>query len=95
MSKDDKLKPGDLAFIIKSANNKSIGKVVECVKTDGEHSKYGLMWLVKSNSHMTSTNGERLLELHCPQDWLKKIPNDPLSDDEDTVVEKILELENV
>jgi hypothetical protein len=95
MSKDDKLAPGDLAIIIKSINNRSIGKIVECIKVDGEHSLYGIMWLVKSNSHMTSSTGERLLELHCAQDWLKKIPNDPLSDDEDTVIEKILELENV
>lgn len=80
---NNKLEPGDLAIVIKSASGKSLGKIVECVKTDGEHSQLGLMWIVKSNSPLKTIGGDVLTQVHVPQDWLRKIPKDPLPEDEE------------
>lgn len=79
--------PGDLAIVIKSVNNKSLGKVVTCISMDGIHSQYGRMWLVEASTPLPTTSGDVLRRAHIPEDWLKKIPRDPLPDDEDVVEE--------
>lgn len=79
----DKLEPGDLAIVLRSFSNKSVGKIVTCISMDGTHPLYGPMWLVDSGSPMTVVGGDVLRRAHLPQDWLKKIPKDPLPDEED------------
>lgn len=80
--KDNQLHPGDLAIIIKSIDGLSIGKIVECLSMDGEHSKYGKMWLVKFSEKAVSEYGAVSNKLHLPQDWLRKIPNEPLEEED-------------
>lgn len=82
MSKD-KLEPGDLAIVIKSLNNGAVGKIVTCISMDGVHSKYGRMWLVESGGPLRLVSGDVVRKAHIPEDWLKKIPRDPLPDEED------------
>ena len=85
MSDPNQLVPGDLAIIIKSVDGLSIGKIVECVKIDYVgHPDHGTIWLVKSSRQdLVSEYGGVTSDIHVPQDWLKKIPNDPLLDEED------------
>ena len=84
--KNDRLEPGDLAIIIRSATNKSIGKIVTCISMDGEHSVYGRIWLVEASTPMQTTGGDVLRRAHMPEDWLRKIPREPLPDVEDEFV---------
>lgn len=89
---NSKLEPGDLAIIIKSVEGAAVGKIVTCIQIDGTHSKYGTIWLVESSSVMVSEFGGVGHRMHCPQDWLRKIPKDPLPDeDEDNIIQKELE----
>ena len=82
--KSEQLQPGDLAIIIKSVDGLSIGKIVECVRIDGYHSKFGTIWLVQSqSSDLISEFGATGNRVHVAQDWLKKIPKDPLPDEQD------------
>lgn len=85
MSDPNKLGPGDLAIIIKSNDGLSVGKIVECVQIDFvEHPQYGTIWLVKSNREDLITEyGGVGNNLHVPQAWLRKIPNNPLPDNEE------------
>lgn len=84
---NDNLTPGDLAIIIKSIDGLSVGKIVTCVQVDGTHSQYGTIWLVESSTAMVSEYGAVGKRMHVPQDWLKKIPRDPLPDEEDSTVD--------
>ena len=82
--KSEQLEPGDLAIIIKSIDGLSIGKIVECVRLDGFHSQYGPIWLVQSqSSDLVSEFGGVGQNVHVAQDWLRKIPKDPLPEEED------------
>lgn len=86
MSKD-KLEPGNLAIIIKSIDGLSVGKIVTCVQIDGTHPQYGIIWLVESShGNLVTEYGGVGNTAHVPQDWLKKIPKDPLPDEQDNVV---------
>ena len=67
------LVPGDLAIIIESALGMCIGKIVQCISIDGEHSLYGTIWMVKSKSELVSEYGARGNSCHVPEKWLKKI----------------------
>ena len=80
----NKLEPGDLAIVLRSFSNQSVGKIVTCISMDGIHLKYGPMWLVESGSPLPVVGGDVVRRAHLPQDWLKKIPKDPLPDEEDT-----------
>lgn len=80
----DKLEPGDLAIVLRSVSNQSVGKIVTCISMDGVHSQYGPMWLVESGGPLTVVGGDVVRRAHLPQNWLKKIPKDPLPDEEDT-----------
>lgn len=81
---DKSLQPGDLAVIIKSADGLSVGKIVECVRVDfHNHSLYGVVWLVKSTRNdLVTEYGGIGDNVHVPQDWLCKIPNDPLNEED-------------
>lgn len=82
------LTPGDLAIVIKSATGKAIGKIVECIKIDGFFGEAQTpVWLVHSSSKIQTIGGEAEFEAHVLQTWLRRIPNDPLPD-EDFEVEK-------
>jgi hypothetical protein len=81
---NSKLEPGDLAIIIKSVDGASVGKIVTAVKVAGTHSKYGTVWLIESPSILVTEFGGVGNQAHSPEDWLRKIPKDPLPDfDED------------
>lgn len=82
------LEPGDLAIVTKSLDGHTTGKIVECVRIDYiGHPEYGTVWLVRSQgSDLISEYGGISDTVHVPQDWLKKIPKDPLPD-EDTNLE--------
>lgn len=82
--KSEQLEPGDLAIIIKSLDGISIGKIVQCIRLDGVHSKFGPIWLVQSqSSDLISEFGAVGQNVHVAQDWLRKIPKDPLPEEED------------
>ncbi len=81
----DKLEPGDLAIVINSLKNEAVGKIVACISMDGIHSQYGRIWLVQSASPMSVMGGDVLRKAHIPEDWLKKIPKDPLPDESDDI----------
>lgn len=70
---DDNLRPGDLAIIVESALGMQIGKIVQCVKLDGQHSLYGPMWVVSSKEEMITEYGGKFQKVHMPQKWLRKI----------------------
>jgi hypothetical protein len=80
----EKLEPGDLAIIIKSTMGMSIGKIVECVQLDYVgHPQFGTIWLVSSpKNDLVSEYGGIGATFHVPQDWLRKIPKDPLPDED-------------
>ena len=81
----DNLEPGDLAIVLRSYSNKAVGKIVTCISMDGIHDEYGPMWLVEAGSPMAVVGGDVVRRAHLPQNWLKKIPKDPLPDEEDEV----------
>lgn len=85
MSDPNGLSKGDLAIIIKSVDGLSMGKIVECVQIDFiGHPEHGTIWLVKSpRQDLVSEYGGVTRDIHVPQTWLRKIPNDPLPDEED------------
>jgi hypothetical protein len=82
MTDKNQLAPGDLAIVIKSLDGLAMGKIVECISMDGEHTQYGKMWLCKFRTNVVSEYGAVGTKMHVPQDWLRKIPSDPL-DEED------------
>jgi hypothetical protein len=67
------LEPGCLAVVIKSVEGASVGKIVQCVKIQGEHSLYGTIWRVRSQSTIVTEYGGVGNEADCPAKWLKKI----------------------
>ena len=80
---NNNLEPGDLAIIIKSIEGAAVGKIVTCIEYAGEHSKYGRVWLVESPTALVTEFGGIGTRAHMPQDWLRKIPKDPLPDMEE------------
>lgn len=83
MSDKNRLEPGDLAIIIRSMTGKSVGKIVTCISMDGVDENYGRMWLVETGHPMKVVGGDVMRAAHMPEDWLKKIPKDPLPDEAD------------
>lgn len=81
-----KLEPGCLAVIIESIDGHSTGKIVQCLKIVGEHSKYGTIWHVRSKDELITEYGVIGNEADVPAIWLKKIePGDGILD---TKIEK-------
>lgn len=85
MSDPNKIEPGDLAIVIRSLSNKAVGAIVTCISMDGIHSQHGRMWLVESGRPMQVSGGDVKTRAHVPEDWLRKIPNDPLPDEEENL----------
>lgn len=80
MSNPNQLQPGDLAVFIKSLDGHCTGKIVECVRVDMIHPDYGVVWLVKSSrDDLITEYGGVGDNVHAPQDWLRKIPKDPMT----------------
>lgn len=73
---DNNLEPGCLAVIIESALGQSVGTIVQCVKTIGIHSLYGIVWRVRSQTQLVSEYGGVGNEVDVPAKWLKKITPD-------------------
>lgn len=82
------LQQGDLAIIIESVMGVSNGTIVQCVKTVGEHSLYGLVWEVSSKSTLMSEYGGVGNRVHVPQKWLKKIRPEDLDKTKNKELEK-------
>lgn len=81
--KNKNLEPGDLALIIKSVDGLAVGKIVQCNRILGVHSKYGTIWEIESPTQdLVSEYGAVGNVAHLPAAWLMKIPKDPLPDDE-------------
>lgn len=73
MSDENSLQPGDLAIVVESVFGKSVGTIVQCIKTIGEHSLYGVMWQVSSVNEIVTEYGAIGNRFDSPQKWLKKI----------------------
>ena len=73
MKNESSLQPGDLAIVIESVFGKTVGTVVQCGKTVGEHSLYGTMWEVTTTKEIVTEYGAVGKRFHSPQKWLKKI----------------------
>lgn len=87
-------KQGDLAEIIQSEYGAAVGKIVQCVRYEGDHGTYGPMWLVRARDQLAWENeaGAGLSEDgHVPDDWLRPIKPPALPD---KVREKISDLED-
>lgn len=67
------LEPGCLAVIIESVDGHAVGKIVQCIKIVGEHSKYGIVWSVRSSQPLVTEYGGIRHEVDVPAKWLKKI----------------------
>jgi hypothetical protein len=67
------LEPGCLAVIIESVDGAAVGQTVSCVRVMGEHTLYGTIWRVRSNSTLVTEHGGVGNEADCPAKWLKKI----------------------
>jgi hypothetical protein len=76
---ENKLSPGDLATIIQSVENASVGMIVQCIRVEGEHSLYGTIWRVRSRGILVSEHGGISNEGDLPEKWLKKILPPPLT----------------
>ena len=73
------LEPGCLAIIMKSTLGVNVGRIVTCVRLNGEHSLYGSIWTVYSKDLITSEYGGTGNQGDCPAKWLKRVnPNDPV-----------------
>lgn len=72
-----KCTPGDLAVVLKSVDNNSIGVIVQCIKLLGLHSKYGPIWHCRSKTLLVTEYGAVGHEADFPDDWLRPIrPNE-------------------
>ncbi len=89
----ESLKPGDLAIVIKTPTGLSVGKIVTCERIEYPDTKYGVLWLVRSSrSDLTDLGGHVSDTALMPQDWLRKIPADPLPDEEENLeLSRVLE----
>ena len=67
------LEPGCLAEVIKSVENASVGKIVQCVRMDGIHSLYGEMWWIHCKDILVTEFGGIGNYAHSPASWLRKL----------------------
>ena len=82
------VKKGDLAEIIKSVDGINVGKIVEVSDFAGNHSQHGPIWLVRSRTlDLVTEYGGVGDNLHCADDWLKRIPM-PGEKPKEKIVEK-------
>lgn len=68
------VKAGDLAVIIKSVDGTNVGKRVEVMFFQGEHSKFGPIWHVRSRGPQLITEyGAKGPECDCADSWLRPL----------------------
>jgi hypothetical protein len=72
-----KCKQGDLAVVIKSVDNASVGMIVQVVKFVGEHSLYGPIWRCRSKDTIVTEFGGFGNEADFADDWLQPIVPPP------------------
>lgn len=73
------IKKGDLAEVIDGAlgaASPNIGLRVVVIAQQGEHSKFGVMWLCEGDAELAQigTRNVGAGQAHYAQSWLKKIP---------------------
>lgn len=69
------VKQGDMALIVKSTDGVNVGKIVEVLRFEGEHSKLGPIWHVRSKGYdLITMYGAVGPECDCADDWLKPLP---------------------
>ncbi len=71
-------KQGDSAHIIDGALNRAnVGKLVKCLRYDGDHSVLGPIWFVQSEgSDLVTEWGSVGSTCHVPDAWLRPLPPD-------------------
>ena len=80
---NEPIKQGDECEVIDGARGKdspNIGLIVVPIHRDGEHSKYGPMWLCKAEfaeRHVDGTRDAPPGTAHFAQAWLRKRPKPP------------------
>lgn len=76
-------KQGDLAHIIDGALNRAnVGKLVKCIRYDGDHSKHGPIWFVESQGvQLVTEYGAVGTSCHVPDAWLKPLPPEAANQD--------------
>jgi hypothetical protein len=84
-------KQGGLSRVIKSIDGAAVGKIVQCISYDGDHSKYGPIWKVRSKDIIVTEFGGAGNEAHIPDDWMVPIKPGEL----DNVTDKTKKLEKV
>jgi hypothetical protein len=73
------IQAGDMCRVVSGllgAQSPNIGLVVEVISRQGEHTKYGPIWLCKAEYAEIGQPGTRDVSggrAHFAQDWLKKI----------------------
>ncbi|HEV2606878.1 MAG TPA: hypothetical protein VGT79_02740 [Xanthomonadaceae bacterium] len=80
---NEPIKQGDLCEVIDGAlgaASPNIGLRVVVIQRDGEHSKFGPMWLCEGDAELAQpgTRDVPLGRAHYAQAWLKKVPKAPL-----------------
>jgi hypothetical protein len=78
---------GDLAIIVESIEGVSTGKIVQCIRIQGDHSLYGPIWKVRSKDTLVSEHGGVGNEVDVPDKWLKPIRGGEL--DQKTEIAKL------
>ena len=84
---NNELEPGCLAIIIESVFGQSVGQIVQCIRIRGQHSLYGPVWAVRSQSELVSEYGAKGHTMDVPAKWLKKISPDDLETKTDKNIE--------
>ena len=85
-------KQGDLAEIIQSEFGVSVGKIVQCIRVEGNHSLHGPVWLVRGKEKLAWESGEGGMgmddDAHIPDAFLRPIKPPPLPE---KTLKKVLE----
>lgn len=75
-------KPGDLAVIVRSTDGQAVGRFVECLQMDGNHSEFGPIWRVRTEGRgIVTIHGTLAIVLHMPDAWLRPIRPDEGEDE--------------
>jgi hypothetical protein len=79
-------KPGDLCEVIGGAFSlHNLGKIVEVIRWEGDHSKFGIIWHCKSSKpDLITEYGAVGNQADFADDWLRPIPKEksPAANDE-------------
>lgn len=73
---------GDLAVVVVSPMGMNLDKIVECCSYQGEHSKHGPIWRVKTKGKPLVTEyGCVGITCDIPDAWLRPIRDNPGEDE--------------